>query len=74
MCRLQNLFVITPLNLTEWKAVVYISFPIIVLDEVFKFLTTRFVGKLLNSVPHIQLNLPNSTASKAQSRVDTHKS
>ncbi|KAL8284299.1 hypothetical protein RQP46_005048 [Phenoliferia psychrophenolica] len=31
-----TLFVITPLNLAEWKAVVLISLPVIVIDEAFK--------------------------------------
>jgi Ca2+ transporting ATPase len=41
---LARLFVITPLNWAEWKAVIYISFPIILIDEVFKWLTVTFVA------------------------------
>lgn len=36
---LQSLFAITPLNWTEWKAVLYISFPVIIIDEVLKFVS-----------------------------------
>jgi hypothetical protein len=31
----QDLFLITPLNLAEWKAVVYLSLPVILIDEIF---------------------------------------
>lgn len=34
-------FQITPLNLTEWFAVVKISFPVILLDEMLKFVARR---------------------------------
>lgn len=34
---LQVLFAIVPLNWNEWKAVLYISAPIILIDEVLKF-------------------------------------
>jgi len=34
---LQSLFSITPLNWDEWKAVVYISLPVIFIDEVLKY-------------------------------------
>ncbi|GAA6029520.1 hypothetical protein JCM8097_003719 [Rhodosporidiobolus ruineniae] len=39
-----TLFQITPLNWDEWKAVVAISFSVILLDEAFKFVSTRFVA------------------------------
>lgn len=41
---LQNLFVITPLNWDEWKAVLYISLPIILIDEALKFVSQAFVA------------------------------
>ncbi|PPQ99925.1 hypothetical protein CVT24_009560 [Panaeolus cyanescens] len=34
-----TLFAITPLNWTEWKAVLYISAPVVVIDEVLKYIT-----------------------------------
>ncbi|KAK4058862.1 hypothetical protein OIO90_000308 [Microbotryomycetes sp. JL221] len=41
---LANLFVITPLNLDEWLAVVAISFPVILIDETFKFINNVVVS------------------------------
>lgn len=37
----QTLFAITPLNWAEWQAVLYISAPVILIDEVLKFVTVR---------------------------------
>ena len=39
----RDLFQITPLNWTEWKAVLQISAPIILIDEVLKFAERQFV-------------------------------
>ena len=41
---LADLFVITPLNWDEWKAVVAISFPVIIIDEAFKFINNTWVS------------------------------
>ncbi|KAG8954672.1 hypothetical protein FRC04_011105 [Tulasnella sp. 424] len=38
-----SLFAITPLNWAEWKAVLLISAPVILIDEVLKWITTRFI-------------------------------
>ncbi|BGP13640.1 hypothetical protein JCM10213_007817 [Rhodosporidiobolus nylandii] len=38
-----TLFQIIPLNLAEWKAVVAISFPVIIIDEILKFIAVTFV-------------------------------
>jgi len=38
-----TLFAITPLNWIEWKAVLYLSAPVIVIDEVLKFISATFV-------------------------------
>jgi len=38
---LSTLFQIAPLNWAEWKAVFYLSFPVIIIDEVLKFLSSR---------------------------------
>jgi Ca2+ transporting ATPase len=40
---LATLFAIAPLNWTEWKAVLYISAPVLLIDEVLKFLSANFV-------------------------------
>ncbi|KAF9821687.1 hypothetical protein IEO21_00533 [Rhodonia placenta] len=39
-----TLFAITPLNWAEWKAVLYISAPVILIDEVLKFISATFVA------------------------------
>jgi Ca2+ transporting ATPase len=44
----QALFQITPLNWTEWKAVLYFSLPVVLIDEVLKFTTAHFVEKPLS--------------------------
>ncbi|GJJ11929.1 hypothetical protein Clacol_006167 [Clathrus columnatus] len=36
-----QLFAITPLNWVEWKAVLYLSAPVLVIDELLKFITVR---------------------------------
>lgn len=41
---LQDLFVITPLNWAEWKAVLYISLPVILLDEILKLVSQLYVA------------------------------
>ncbi|KAK7043644.1 hypothetical protein VNI00_008255 [Paramarasmius palmivorus] len=38
-----TLFAITPLNWDEWKAVLYFSAPVLVIDEVLKFISATFV-------------------------------
>ncbi|KAK4464882.1 hypothetical protein QBC42DRAFT_344353 [Cladorrhinum samala] len=49
---LQTLFSILPLNLTEWKAVVAISAPVIIIDEVLKFIERKwFVQNTTRSIP-----------------------
>ncbi|KAH8925732.1 calcium ATPase [Atractiella rhizophila] len=39
-----NLFVISPLNWAEWKAVLYISAPVILIDEFFKLLSNTVIA------------------------------
>ena len=36
-----TLFQITPLNWKEWRAVLWISFPVIIIDEILKWVSTR---------------------------------
>lgn len=38
----QGVFQITPLNIEEWIAVLKISFPVILIDEVLKFIARKF--------------------------------
>ncbi|KAI8816876.1 uncharacterized protein EV422DRAFT_607415 [Fimicolochytrium jonesii] len=38
-----NLFSITPLNLAEWQAVLWISAPVILIDEVLKFVSRQWI-------------------------------
>lgn len=47
-----TIFQITPLNVTEWIAVLKFSIPVIFLDEILKFVARRmdtYSGKRLNS-------------------------
>ncbi|KAI0797816.1 calcium-transporting ATPase [Abortiporus biennis] len=39
-----TLFAITPLNCAEWKAVLYFSAPVVLIDEVLKFISITFVA------------------------------
>ncbi|GAA6025328.1 hypothetical protein JCM11491_000392 [Sporobolomyces phaffii] len=39
-----SLFMITPLNWAEWKAVVVISFPVIIIDELFKLVSNVWIA------------------------------
>lgn len=41
----RSLFQITPLNWDEWKAVLIISAPVVLIDEVLKWISNRFVGE-----------------------------
>ena len=39
------MFTVAPLNWTEWKAVIYVSFPVIIVDEVLKYISRRMLGR-----------------------------
>lgn len=45
------LFAITPLNWIEWKAVLYLSAPVLVLDEILKFVSTTFIEPPSDQIP-----------------------
>ena len=40
---LSTIFQITPLNFVEWVAVMKISIPVVILDEVLKFIARKFI-------------------------------
>ncbi|KAI0035977.1 Ca-transporting ATPase [Vararia minispora EC-137] len=39
-----SLFAITPLNVAEWTAVLYLSAPVLVIDELLKFISATFIS------------------------------
>ena len=41
---MRDLFQISPLGWEEWKAVLWMSAPVIAIDEVLKFISIRFIG------------------------------
>jgi len=43
MCAFQAVFQITPLNVPEWVAVLKISFPVIIIDELLKLIARNFI-------------------------------
>ncbi|KAJ6113678.1 hypothetical protein N7523_006995 [Penicillium sp. IBT 18751x] len=57
---LQNLFAILPLNWTEWQAVLAISAPVILIDEILKFFERQLYTNHVDAIPIVQ----NGAASK----------
>ncbi|ORX75826.1 calcium ATPase [Anaeromyces robustus] len=49
---LSKIFVIVPLNLEEWLGVLAISFPVIIIDEILKFISREFVVKKPDFIEH----------------------
>jgi len=49
---LSKIFVIVPLNLEEWMGVLAISFPVIIIDEILKFISRNYVSKKPHYVEH----------------------
>uniref|UniRef100_A0A915KT66 Cation-transporting P-type ATPase C-terminal domain-containing protein n=1 Tax=Romanomermis culicivorax TaxID=13658 RepID=A0A915KT66_ROMCU len=45
---LSTIFQITPLSFVEWMAVLKISFPVIILDEILKFVARKWVDGTSN--------------------------
>lgn len=41
-------FTVAPLDYHEWKAVVWLSFPVILVDEVLKYISRRMLGRRLS--------------------------
>ncbi|EEP82998.1 calcium-translocating P-type ATPase, SERCA-type [Uncinocarpus reesii 1704] len=60
---LQSLFSILPLNWVEWKAVLAISAPVIVIDEILKFFERKFYDTHMVSAP----KYTNGNAAKPKS-------
>lgn len=54
------LFSVTPLSWTEWKAVLFLSFPVILVDEVLKFSSRNLKGKKFGFRFHKHDSLPKS--------------
>lgn len=42
LMRAQTIFELTPLNFAEWLAVFKMAFPVIILDEILKFMARSF--------------------------------
>ncbi|QKX62653.1 uncharacterized protein TRUGW13939_09814 [Talaromyces rugulosus] len=53
---LQGLFAIMPLDWDEWKAVLIISSPVIVIDEILKFVERRVYDRRVESVESVNAN------------------
>ncbi|KAH8553313.1 SERCA-type calcium-translocating P-type ATPase [Umbelopsis sp. PMI_123] len=47
-----KIFVIVPLNLEEWKAVMWISFPVIIIDEILKLISRTYIAPPSKLVKH----------------------
>ncbi|KAL4181762.1 hypothetical protein AMTRI_Chr12g239000 [Amborella trichopoda] len=45
---LSILFSVTPLSWSEWKVVIYLSFPVIIIDEILKLLSRNVRGRRFN--------------------------
>jgi Ca2+ transporting ATPase len=68
---LRDLFVVTPLNVQEWKGVMLFSAPVIVIDEVCKWITRNYInppdapGYLLESTGKSNGHATNGSATHA---------
>jgi len=51
---LSKIFVIVPLNFEEWMGVITISFPVIIIDEILKLISRKFVSKKPQYVEHFK--------------------
>ncbi|XP_020591118.1 calcium-transporting ATPase 3, endoplasmic reticulum-type isoform X1 [Phalaenopsis equestris] len=45
---LSILFSVVPLSWTEWKVVLYLSFPVLIIDELLKFFSRKSRGRIFN--------------------------
>jgi len=62
---LQSLFSIVPLNWNEWRAVLLVSAPIIVIDEVLKFIERQIYLPKVKPTTHKKFEM-NGSAKRAK--------